>query len=161
MTASLAIVDAYRALFRGAWDVAARTGLVASANSNFATEGAAIAAHAAIAGDLHDDLSQVLDTLRASPFRVRLNTAAIASAEGGLAAREGRLEEAQLAYRQALELRRQAGNHFEEALTGLEWGRWPQRPTPKLRPRVPPARHSSPSVEVGRRSSGTASPLPQ
>ncbi len=122
VTAAMALSDANRALFRGEWQAAVRKGLFASADSNFTTEGAAIAAHAAIAGDLHDDLLQVLETMQASPSRGRLSVAAIANAEGGLAAREGRWDEARTGYRQALELRRQAGNLLEEAVTGLEWG---------------------------------------
>ena len=122
VTGALAFSDAFRALWRGEWASAARNGLTASPDFNAATDGAALAAHAAIAGDLQEDLLQALKTLRASPLRARQSIAAIAHAEGGLAAREGRWDEARVGYRQALELRRQAGHLLEEALTGLEWG---------------------------------------
>ncbi len=121
VTAGQALTDAYRTIFRGDWAAAVNGGLLASADSNFTTEAAALAAHAAAAGDLQEDLPRVVAVLRASPFRTRLSNAAIANAEGGLAAREGRWDEARIGYRQALELRRQAGNLLEEAITGLEW----------------------------------------
>ncbi|MEO6059422.1 MAG: adenylate/guanylate cyclase domain-containing protein [Candidatus Limnocylindria bacterium] len=122
VTASQALTDAYRTILRGDWAAAVRSGLLASADSNFTTEAAAVAAHAAVAGDLNDDLLRAVAVLHASPYRTRLSNAAIANAEGGLAAREGRWGEARIGYRQALELRRQAGNLLEEAITGLEWG---------------------------------------
>ncbi|MDP9468996.1 MAG: AAA family ATPase, partial [Chloroflexota bacterium] len=122
MAAAIAIFDANRAVYRGDWDVALANGLIASPDSNFATAGAAIAAHAAIAGDRRDDLLHVLEILRASPFQARLGTAATAGAEGGLAAREGRWDDARTSYRHALELYRQAGDPLAAAITGLEWG---------------------------------------
>jgi len=121
VTAALALSDAYCALFRGEWAPGTHGGVLASADTNFATEGRAIAAHAAIAGDLVDDLRQILEALWASPYRTRLSFAAIANSEGGLAARAGRWDEARIGYRQALELREQAGNLLEKAVTGLEW----------------------------------------
>jgi class 3 adenylate cyclase/tetratricopeptide (TPR) repeat protein len=122
MVASIALHDANRAFYRGDWAVAVPMGLLASSDSNFTTVGATLAAHAATAGDLRDDLLQVLEALRTSPFHGRLGTAAIAGAEGGLAAREGRWDDARTGYRHALELYRQAGDLLAEAVTGLEWG---------------------------------------
>jgi class 3 adenylate cyclase len=122
VSSELAVSDAYSALWRGEWADAVRSGRDASSDVTGATEGGAIVVHAATAGDLRDDLLQALKTLRDSPWRARLSQAAIANAEGGLAAREGRWDEAKIGYRQALELRRQAGHLVEEAVSGLEWG---------------------------------------
>ncbi len=121
VTASLALTDAYRNTLSGDWAAALHSGLLAATDSNFTTEAAALAVHAAVGGDLHDDLPRVVAALQASPYRTRLSNAAIANVEGGLAAREGRWDEARIGYRQALGLRRQAGNLLEEAITGLEW----------------------------------------
>ncbi len=117
-----ALAEGYRAFWRGEWAAAARSGLIATADTSFATDGASIAVHAAIAGDLPEDLLQVLEKLHARPHRARRIIAAIANAEAGLAAREGRWEEARAGFRRALELRRQANDPLEEALTGLTWG---------------------------------------
>ena len=64
---ALALAEGYRAFWRGEWADAARNGLIATTDTNSATEGASVAVHAAIAGDLPEDLLQVLEKAACKP----------------------------------------------------------------------------------------------
>ena len=80
------------------------------------------AAFAAVAGDLRDELRAVLVVDRGSPYQGRMTNAAIAAAEAGLAAREGRWDEVHTGYRSALDAIHESGYFIYEAMIGLEWG---------------------------------------
>ena len=110
------------AFFQGNWSRAARLALAAAQNNNFVLEGAVCAAHAAVAGDLRDDLRAAIEVHRRSPLQGRITAAGLAAAQAGLAAREGRWEEVHVGYRSALDAIHESGYRVEEALTGLEWG---------------------------------------
>jgi hypothetical protein len=60
--------------------------------------------------------------MRTNPTQDRFNAMALAAAEGGLAARNGRLDEARGPYRRSLDGLRHISYRLEEAITGLEWG---------------------------------------
>jgi class 3 adenylate cyclase/tetratricopeptide (TPR) repeat protein len=104
------------------WEDASRLALEAARDTNYVDDGATLAAHAAVAGDLRDSLAAAIDKLRTSPFHGRSTKAALMAAEAGLAAREGRWDEARAGYRQAIETLEQTGYLLEKAITSLEWG---------------------------------------
>ena len=110
------------AFFQGEWAAATRFALAAAQNSNFVLDGALVAAHAAVAGDLPDELRAAIEVHRSSPLQGRITSAALEAAEAGLAAREGRWDEAHVAYQGALEAIRAIGYRVDAAITGLEWG---------------------------------------
>ncbi|MEO8639680.1 MAG: hypothetical protein ABI458_07185, partial [Chloroflexota bacterium] len=110
------------AFFRGDWSTAARLSLAATQNSNFVLEGAIWAAFASVAGDLQAELRAVIAVDRESPYVGRMTSAALAAAEAGLAAREGRWAEAHAGYREALDAIHESGYFIYEAMTGIEWG---------------------------------------
>jgi hypothetical protein len=122
VTASLAVTDAQVARAGGDWPTAARQGLAASKDSNFAVDGADIAAQAAIAGDLASELVEAIAQLRLLQRTGRIAVAALAAAEAGQLARAGRPDEARAGYRRAITLRHEAGDLLEAAMTGLAWG---------------------------------------
>ena len=110
------------AFFRGDWSTAAKLALASTKNSNFYLEGAIWAAFAAVAGDLRNELGAAAAVSRKSPYQGRMTQAAMASAEAGLAAREGRWDDVHTGYRSALDAFRESGYFIYEAMTGLEWG---------------------------------------
>jgi class 3 adenylate cyclase/predicted ATPase len=110
------------AFFRGDWPTAAKLALVSTENSNFILDGAIWTAYAAVAGDLRDELRAALAVDRESPYQGRMTSAAMAGAQAGLAAREGRWDEVHGGYRSALDALRDSGYFIYEAITGLEWG---------------------------------------
>jgi hypothetical protein len=110
------------AFFHGAWPSAAKLALASTENNNFVLEGAIWAAYASVAGDLRDELRAALAVDRGSPYQGRMTNAAIAAAEAGLAAREGRWDEVHAGYRSALDAIHESGYFIYEAMTGLEWG---------------------------------------
>jgi tetratricopeptide (TPR) repeat protein len=122
VTAALEMTDAHVARAFGDWPTAARQGLAASKDSNFALEGADIAAQAAIAADLGPELSDAIAQLRTVQQTGRIAVAALAAAEAGQLARAGRPDEARAGYRRAITLRHEAGDLLEAAMTGLAWG---------------------------------------
>jgi class 3 adenylate cyclase/tetratricopeptide (TPR) repeat protein len=109
------------AFFHSDWVEGARRGLAATRNSNSVRDGAWWAAHAAVAGDLRDELRAAIEVHRNSPLQDQLTSAAMASAEAGLAAREGRWDQANAGYRQALDAIDKSGYRVQEAITKLEW----------------------------------------
>ena len=122
VTAANALTEGYCATLAGDWATGAREGLASGTNANFAVEGPDVAAWAAIAGDLPDALSEAIEMLRATPWQGRVTAATIAAAEAGQAARAGKWEEARVAYRNARELQREAGDLLGEGMAGLAWG---------------------------------------
>jgi len=122
VAAQLQLTRGELAFFDADWQQAATLGRVASQNTNFVWDGAVCAAHAAVAGDLRDDLRAAIEIHRSSPFVGRVTSASQAAAEAGLAAREGRWDEVHAGYRRALDGVRESGYHVDEAVTGLEWG---------------------------------------
>jgi len=120
--ANLALARAELAFVSGDWRDAARLALAAAENPNYVWDGAVCAAHAAIAGDLRDELRATIEVHRGSPFQGRATRASQTAAEAGLAAREGRWEEAHAGYRRALDEFREGGYRVQEALAALEWG---------------------------------------
>jgi hypothetical protein len=120
--AALVLARAELAIFQGDWHEAARLGLIAAENSNFVLDGAVCAAQAGVAGDLRDELRAAIEVHRGAALRGPVTDAAQAAAEAGLAAREGRWEEANAGYRLALDAIRETGYQVAEAWTGLEWG---------------------------------------
>jgi hypothetical protein len=104
------------------WGDASRLAMEAARDFNFVDDASTLAAHAAVAGDLRDDLAAAIDQLRQSPFRGRSTQAAMIGAEAGFAAREGQWDEARAGYRQAIETLEQTGYLQEKAITSLEWG---------------------------------------
>jgi len=122
LAASVAFNRAWRSLFAAKWLDASRSGMEAARDSNFIVDGATFAAHAAVAGDLRDELATAIDRLRTSPFQGRVTEAALMAAEAGLAAREGRWDEARAGYRHAMDMLERTGNLLERAITSLEWG---------------------------------------
>jgi class 3 adenylate cyclase/tetratricopeptide (TPR) repeat protein len=122
VAASLLLVDSILAYFRGDWSRAIGSARIPSADQNYATDALTMWAHAAVAGNLSDDLHEAIQRLRSAPIQDRLTAAALDAAEGGLAAREGRWDEARGHYRSSLDGLRQIGYRLEEAVTNLEWG---------------------------------------
>jgi len=122
VNAALDLLRGQLAFFRGDWPTAAKLTLASAENSNFVLDGALWAAFAAVAGDLPDALRAALSVDRGSPYQGRMTIAAIAAAEAGLAAREGRWEEVHAGYRSALDAIHESGYFIYEAMTGLEWG---------------------------------------
>ncbi len=110
------------AFFHGDWSTAAKLSLASTQNSNFYLEGAIWAAFAAVAGDLRDELRATIAVCRESPIQGRMTSAVMASAQAGLAAREGRWDEVHAGYRGALDAIHESGYLIYEAMTGLEWG---------------------------------------
>jgi tetratricopeptide (TPR) repeat protein len=122
VNAALDLLHGQLAFFQGDWPTAARLMLASTENSNFVLEGAIWASFAAVAGDLRDELRAVLAVDRDSPYQGRMTNAAMAAAQAGLAAREGRWDEVHSGYRSALDGIRESGYFIYEAMTGLEWG---------------------------------------
>jgi hypothetical protein len=122
VNAALDLLHGQLAFFQGDWPTAARLTLASTENSNFVLEGAIWASFAAVAGDLRDELRAVLAVDRDSPYQGRMTNAAMAAAQAGLAAREGRWDEVHSGYRSALDGIRESGYFIYEAMTGLEWG---------------------------------------
>ncbi|HYN63141.1 MAG TPA: hypothetical protein VES36_00940, partial [Candidatus Limnocylindrales bacterium] len=122
VAAALLLIDSTLAFFRGDWSGTIAQARIPSADSNYATDALAIWAHAAVAGDRADDLREAIGRLRTAPTQDRLSGAALDAAQGGLAAREGRWDEARSHYRRSLDGLRQIGYRLEEAITALEWG---------------------------------------
>jgi hypothetical protein len=122
VNAALELVRGQLAFFQGDWPTAAKLTLAATKNSNFVLEGAIWAAYAAAAGDLRAELSAVIEVDRGSPYQGRMTSAAMAAAEAGLAAREGRWEQVHAGYRSAIDAIHESGYAIYEAMTGLEWG---------------------------------------
>jgi class 3 adenylate cyclase/tetratricopeptide (TPR) repeat protein len=122
VTAALLLNDAMLAFYRGDWPRTIEQARTPSLDSNVATDALTFWAHAAIAGDRQDDLREAIDGLRIVPTQDRYTMAALDAAQGGLAARGGRTDEARGHYRRSLDVLRQIGFGLEEAITGLEWG---------------------------------------
>jgi hypothetical protein len=122
VTAATAATEAACAFYAAEWQTAARRGLDAGTDSNYAVEGPNIAADAAVAGDLAEELDQAVRMLRGAQSHGQMTLAALAAAEAGQAAREGRWDEARAGYRRALEVKHAAGDLLGEARTGLAWG---------------------------------------
>ena len=85
-------------------------------------EGPDLAADAAVAGNLPDELAQAVGMLQEAHSHGPLTVAAQAVAEAGQAARAGRWDEARVGYRRAIELRHAASDLLGEARAGLAWG---------------------------------------
>jgi class 3 adenylate cyclase/tetratricopeptide (TPR) repeat protein len=122
VAAARAMNRAIQRFLAAAWTDATRIALEAARDVNFVDDGATLAAHAAVAGDLGDDLAAAIDALRGSPFHGRSTKAALIGAEAGQAARQGRWDEARAGYRQAIDTLEQTGYLLEKAITSLEWG---------------------------------------
>jgi len=122
VNAALDLLRGQLAFFHGDWSTAAKLALASSENSNFVLEGAIWAAFAAVAGDLRDELRAAVAVGRESPLQGRITSAAMAAAQAGLAAREGRWDEVHAGYRSALDAIHESGYFIYEAITGLEWG---------------------------------------
>ncbi|HEX9634980.1 MAG TPA: hypothetical protein VGB34_05780, partial [Candidatus Limnocylindria bacterium] len=122
VTAALHMNDSILAFSRGDWSRALDEARIASGDANLVADGLAMWAHAATAGDRLDDLREVIERLRIAPTQDRFIMAALGAAQGGLAAREGRPDEARSHYRRSLDVLRQISYRLEEATTGLEWG---------------------------------------
>jgi hypothetical protein len=116
------LLHAEMANVQGDWPTAARRGLAAAANVNFVLDGALCAAHGGVAGDLRDELRAAIEVHRGSPLPGALTEAALTAAEAGLAAREGRWDEADAGYRRALDAFHASGYRVTEAWINLEWG---------------------------------------
>jgi hypothetical protein len=114
--------DSILAFSRGDWSRAIELARIASGDSNLVTDGLTMWTHGAIAGNRLDDLREAIERLRIAPTQERYILAALGSAEGGLAAREGRPDEARSHYRHSLDVLGQIGYWLEEATTSLEWG---------------------------------------
>lgn len=121
VAAALELTAASCAVYFGDWATAARKALVGATNPNFMVEGPDVAAMAAIAGNLPDELGQAIDMLRASSYQGSVTSSAIAAAEAGQAARAGRWEEARVGYRHTQEQQRQLGDLYGLAMSGLAW----------------------------------------
>jgi class 3 adenylate cyclase/tetratricopeptide (TPR) repeat protein len=122
VAAAVALTGATLKFVAADWGEASRLAMEAAQDFNFVDEASTLAAHAAVAGDLRDDLAAAIDQLRQSPFRGRSTQAAMIGAEAGFAAREGQWDEARAGYRQAIETLEQTGYLQEKAITSLEWG---------------------------------------
>jgi class 3 adenylate cyclase/predicted ATPase len=122
VTAALGLLRGQLAFFRGDWPTAAKLALASTENSNFYHEGLIWAVFAAVAGDLRDELRAAIAVGQESPYEGRMTSAAIAHAQAGLAAREGRWDEVHSGYRSALDAIHESGYFVYEAMTGLEWG---------------------------------------
>jgi hypothetical protein len=122
VAAAVAMNRAVRRFLSADWADASRLALEAAQDVNYADDAATLAAHAAVAGDLRDDLAAAIDRLRISPFQGRITKSALTAAQAGLAAREGRWDEARAGYRQAIDTLEQTGYLLEKAITSLEWG---------------------------------------
>jgi len=119
VSAALAFTDGFCAYYRGDWLIAAQRALEAGTDSNYGVQGPDLAAEAAVAGNLAEELEKALDLLGAAQSRGPLTVAAVLAAEAGQAARAGRWDEARPGYHRALELRRHAGALTSEAQLGL------------------------------------------
>jgi hypothetical protein len=122
VNAALDLLRGQLAFFQGDWQTAARLALASTENTNFILEGAIWAAFAAAAGNLRDELRGAIVVDRESPYQGRMTSAAMAAAEAGLAAREGRWDQVHTGYRSAMDAIHQSGYFIYEAMTGLEWG---------------------------------------
>jgi hypothetical protein len=122
VNAALELLRGQLAFFQGDWPTAAKLTLASTENSNFVLDGAIWAAYAAAAGDLREELRAAIAVDRGSPYQGRMTNAAIAAAQAGLAAREGRWDEVHTGYRTALDAINESGYFIYEAMTGLEWG---------------------------------------
>jgi DNA-binding MarR family transcriptional regulator len=116
------LLHAEMANLHGDWPTGARLGLAAAANVNFVLDGAICAAQAGVAGDLRDELRAAIEVHRRSPLPGALTEAALTAAEAGLAAREGRWDEADAGYRRALDAFHVSGYRVTEAWLNLQWG---------------------------------------
>jgi predicted ATPase len=121
-TSTSAMGEAQVAIFVGDWPTGARFALEAATDNNWELDGPDLAAKAAIAGGLDDELAQAIALLRPQLGSGRVADAALAAAEAGQAARAGRWEEARAGYRRSLSLRHQAGDAMLAAFDGLTWG---------------------------------------
>jgi hypothetical protein len=122
VTAAEAITESRVALYRGEWLLSARRALDSAKDQNFSDEGPHVAAMAAVAGGLPDELAVAIAALDARHRKGRMVEAAFLAAQGGQAARSGRLDEARAGFRRALGLFREGGDLLSEATVGLNWG---------------------------------------
>jgi tetratricopeptide (TPR) repeat protein len=122
VAAALLVNDCILAFSRGDWSRTIGQALIPSGDVNVATDALTVWAHAAVAGDRPDDLREAIERLRTAATQDRYSAAALDAAQGGLAAREGRWDEARSHYRRSLDGLQQIGYRLEEAITGLEWG---------------------------------------
>ena len=122
VTAAIAATEGWCAFWAGDWQTAASRGLDAGTNGNYSVEGPDLAADAAVAGNLSDELAQAVGMLQEAHSHGPLTVAAQAVAEAGQAARAGRWDEARVGYRRAIELRHAASDLLGEARAGLAWG---------------------------------------
>ncbi|MEO6060015.1 MAG: adenylate/guanylate cyclase domain-containing protein [Candidatus Limnocylindria bacterium] len=114
-------VQAWIEFARAQWTDAARDGLAAAADFNQTVEGGTVAAHAAAAGGLRDELEAAIGAI------TRLRDVAgappiLAQARAALAARDGRWAEARAGYQEAMDLHAVTGSWTDHATTALEWG---------------------------------------
>jgi len=121
-TATLALGTAQRAFFEGDWNASATSALEAGKDSNYHLDGPDLAAQAAVAGGLDAELEEAISLLRTQEGTGRVADAALAAAQAGQLARNGRWEEARAGYRKALSLRHQSGDVLVAAFDGLNWG---------------------------------------
>ncbi|MBA3688721.1 MAG: AAA family ATPase [Chloroflexi bacterium] len=122
VTASEAMTDSRVALYRGEWLRSARRGLDGAQDQNFSDEGPHVAAMAAVAGGLPEELAVAITALDARQRRGRMVEAAFVAAQAGQVARSGRLDGARAGFRRALGLFHEGGDVLSEALVGLNWG---------------------------------------
>ncbi|MDH4334355.1 MAG: AAA family ATPase [Chloroflexota bacterium] len=122
VTAGGNLQDAFVAFLAGDWPAAARQALESAVDPNFGTDGPDVAAAAAVAGNLGDELAEAIRLLRDVQGGGRWTAAILTTAEAGQAARQGRWDEARAGYRRALEARHDIGDLLGEALGGLAWG---------------------------------------
>ena len=122
VTAAVALIESFVALFRGDWTRAAKRGFDAAEEQNFADVGPHQAAQAAIAGGLADELALAIERLRIKAPLGRIDAAMLAFAEAGQLARAGRLDDGRAGFRAALTKFREGGDLLDEAVMGLIWG---------------------------------------
>jgi hypothetical protein len=122
VAAALLMNECILAFSRGDWSRTIGQARVPSGDVNMAVDALTIWVHAAVAGDRPDDLREAIERLRTGSTQDRFSAAALDGAQGGVAAREGRWDEARGHYRSSLDGLQQVGHRLEEAITSLEWG---------------------------------------
>ena len=113
---------AYMAFHHGEWQSAVTLAMAAGTTANFSEEGPELAARAAVAGNLPEELERAIAASRESPYQGTGISAAIAASEGAQAAWLGRGDEARALYRGAFEMEQRTGDLLGAAILGLEWG---------------------------------------
>ena len=112
----------YMAFYRGDWRAAVALAMEAGTTPNFSEEGPELAARAAVAGNLPEELERAIAGSQGSPYQGIGTLAAIGASQGAQAAWQGRWDEARALYRGAYEMEQRTGDLLGVAILGLEWG---------------------------------------